>query len=212
MTDPSFHVAALGNVTQGSAVIAGHGAVLLEAASNVIYVNIVDLSDCMQSRELQLSIGKRFSNRRFRSMRTVVPTIVYGVLCTQGYRVNHSVLCGVDYEFMAHVWEFIQTARVSSSPGLRSLLSRLLGSRTYNGYMSTFPRDCYRSLDRPERRAAPGQSVFDDEWTSIDVEQAHSCTSFFEVEFTDAVLARIASSQAQSPNVRALCLDALHGR
>lgn len=105
------------------------------------------LQTCLSSEELRNNLemrqGKRGSLRHH---------LVYCVLASPGYDVSPDTFPRVPETDVHGAWEFVCLVRVASSQGLREVLARCVGDRTFAEYEATVGVEVRAAgHERPER-------------------------------------------------------------
>lgn len=81
----------------------------------------------------------RFCEKRLRGINTSrggysPRDLMFMCMCTDGYKVSEEYLDSVSNEDVALMWSHIDTLRVSSTLSCRTMVSELVGARSYKGF------------------------------------------------------------------------------
>lgn len=181
------YVATLSNLCVGYTIVQGRGAGRQSTAGGVIYIDVDSVHSLTETDELELCVRKRFSGKRFKSLKHISLACVIGVLSSHGYEISHESLKLASRDFMLYVWEFIHTLGVSSSTRLSTLVKKLRGSRSKQGFETRFPLPPGTLVTLPVSSRMSREDT-GCEWTSVDNLPRYSFTSYGELRLADAML------------------------
>jgi hypothetical protein len=101
------------------------------------------LKECSSIDELTQNFKKRLKRPGGRVTAAQYCSLAICVLCSVGYTINHTVLKYVSSNDMESIWGLIETASISSSPGLRRWIDKCRDDRSQEGYKREFDNIIY---------------------------------------------------------------------
>ncbi|GKT67461.1 hypothetical protein ColTof3_14800 [Colletotrichum tofieldiae] len=94
------HLAQLAGMALGGVVVSGIQSEGAAGLDGVVYVDTALMAMCAESEELNLCVKKRFSSKKFKSLKPIALTFVLTTLCSRR-------------DCMLYIWEFLQITRRS---------------------------------------------------------------------------------------------------